>query len=118
MGVGDGRALVPSPLALAQFARMVGVGAFLAAVGLPDGADVPASLNDEQRAAARRLAGTHAETVAHALADEIRANDDIQDAAAADQYLDERLALFAPLLTDDVRERIRALVREATASWR
>ncbi|MBI2760548.1 MAG: hypothetical protein HYX51_03875 [Chloroflexi bacterium] len=109
---------MPSPLALAQFARMVGSGEFLAAVGLPAGAGVPASLSDEQRAAARVLAGTHVDTIAHALADEIRANDDIQDAASADVYLDERLVLFAPLLTDDVRERIRGLVREATASWR
>jgi hypothetical protein len=109
---------VPSPLALAQFARMVGVGEFLAALGLPARADVPASLNDEQRAAARELAAAHVEAVAQALADEIRANDDIQDAASADVYLNERLALFAPLLTDDVRERIRRLVGEATASWR
>jgi hypothetical protein len=97
---------------------MVGAEDFLAGIGLPAGAEIPPSLNDEQRAAARGLAAAHVEAIAQALADEIRANDDIQDAGSANAYLEERLALFAPLLTDGVRQKIRRLVGEATALWR
>jgi hypothetical protein len=108
---------MPSPLAIAQLARMVGHADLLAALGLPEDAELPLALTDTQREAARLLASDRAEAIAEALADEVRANDDIQDAGAAEAYLRERLAFLAPLLPDETRARIRASVHEATSSW-
>jgi hypothetical protein len=109
---------VPSPLAIAQFARIVGRDAFLERVGLPAGASLPESLTDDQRARAREMAVGCAAAIARALLDEAMASDDIQDAAAAAAYLEERLAFLAPLLTEDTRDRVRRRYLAVADTWR
>ena len=108
---------MPSPLAIAQFARIVGRTDLLAQLGLPADAPVPASLTDEQRDRACLLATERTGMIAQALVEEAMANDNIQDATTAAAYLEERLTLFAPLLTDEARAAVRAEFLGATSRW-
>ena len=106
-----------SPLALAQFARIVGHAAFCAGTGLPADAPVPLALTEVQQERVRALATGHATRIADAFLEEAAALDDIQDAGAAIDYLEERLAFFTSLLTDGARTLIRQRFLSVARQW-
>jgi uncharacterized lipoprotein YbaY len=108
---------VPSPLAITQFARIVGRSTLMERLALPPDAQLPDSLTDVQREGARALAAERAEDIAQALLDEAMASDDIQDAASADAYLDDRLRFLAALLPDGARDRIRTVFDSVAGRW-
>ena len=108
---------MPSPLAIAQFARIVGRDDLLTQLGLPSGAALPDALTDAQRGRARLLAAERTDQIAGALLEEAMALDDIQDTAGAVAYLDERLAFFSTLLTDDARAAIRDRFIAVAGQW-
>lgn len=108
---------MPSPLAIAQFARIVGRADLLRQMGLPPDAPLPDRLTAEQRERARRLAQERAGPIAQALLEEAMTLDDIQDAAGAVAYLEERLTFFAALLSDDVRAAIREQFQAIVGRW-
>lgn len=108
---------MPSPLLLEQFARLVGRPELLRRLGLPPAAPLPIAMTEEQRAAACALAGERAEQIGRALLAEAMALDDIQDAAAARSYLDERLAALAALVPPDAGAAIRAEFGATAARW-
>lgn len=109
---------MPSALAIAQFARIVGRTVFAARLGLPADAPLPEVLTDEQRGRARALAGECAGQVAQALLDEAMASDDIQDIAAATAYLEERLRFLGLLLDEETGARIRERFLAVARTWR
>ena len=108
---------MPSPLVIAQFARIVGRDDLLAHLGLPTRAALPDALTDAQRERARLLAVARADQIAGALLEEAMALDDIQDTAGALAYLDERLAFFSALLTDDARAAVRDRFVAVAGQW-
>lgn len=55
--------------------------------------------------------------VAAGLAAEAMASDDVQDAAAALAYLDDRLAFFGELLTASQRRRLQKAYQARTGDW-
>ena len=109
---------MPSPLAIVQFARIVGREDLLTCLGLPTDAPLPERLSDEQVSRARGLADERVPRIAEALLAEATALDDIQDAAGAMAYLEERLAFFAPLLTDAARAAVTEHCRAVADHWR
>ena len=108
---------MPSPLAIAQFARLVGRTDLLAQIGLPLDAALPDALTDTQRERARALAAERVGQIAQALLEEAMALDDIQDRAAAVAYLDERISFFAAPLTDAARDGIRKRFHAVAGRW-
>ncbi len=108
---------MPSPLVIAQFARIVGRADLLTRLGLPLDAELPDTLDDGLRTRARALAEERAPQIARELLEEAAALDDIQDRAGALAYLDERLAFFAPLLSDGARHAIRKEFAAGVRDW-
>lgn len=108
---------MPSPLALAQLARMLGREEVALALALDSGPDLPAALTEEQQRRVRLLAADHVERIASALIEEIDANDDIQNAGSARAYLDDRLTDLSTLLADETATAIRIRVNATLASW-
>ncbi len=108
---------MPSPLVIRQFGRIVGQDDLRAALGLPREASLPDTLTDEQRDGARALARERAAQIGEALLAEAMALDDIQDAAGATAYLEERLAFFSAVIPDDARAAIRDAFRAVAGRW-
>ena len=109
---------MPSPLVIAQFARLVGRRDLLSCLGLPHDAPLPPLLTDDWQERARALAAKRSTQLAQALLEEAMALDDIQDRDAADRYLLERLEFFASLLDAGTRAAIERRFREVAAGWR
>ncbi len=108
---------MPSPLVIRQFGRLVGTADLHAQLGQPADAPLPDALTDEQRERVRALARERAAQIGEALLGEAMALDDIQDAAGAIAYLEERLAFFSALIPDDARDRIRDAFRAVAGRW-
>jgi hypothetical protein len=90
----------PGPIQLAQLARLLGV----AVEGL-----------DARRL--RALLDERLERLARGLLEEAVASDDVVDAASAEAYLDDRLAFFGDILTEQQRGRVRATYTQAVRRW-
>ena len=73
---------------------------------------MPASDEDAARAIA-----SHPGEFAAALFVEAAASDDVTSAAAAVEYLDDRLASFASIIPGEVRTQLRAEFDRLLLSW-
>ncbi len=93
----------PSPIQLTQLARLLGDGE------LHGGGIDTARL--------RGLLGERLERLARGLLEEAVASDDVIDAASAEAYLEDRLAFFGELLSEEQRRRVRELYLEAVRRW-
>ena len=103
----------PSPIQLTQLARLLGAGELQTALaregkGEGEGIDV-ARL---QVLLEQRLPG-----LTRGLLEEAVASDDVIDTAAAEAYLEDRLAFFGELLSEEQRRRVRELYSEAIDRW-
>jgi len=85
---------------LTQLARLL---------GLPRGAV------DEQTAPA--LVRDGAATLAATLLEEAVANDDVTTAAAAIEYVDERLEFLTPFVDTETAETVRSYVQKQASGW-
>jgi len=90
----------PSPMQLTQLARLLGE----AVEGL-----------DVRRL--RALLDERLERLARGLLEEAVASDDVIDAASAEAYLEDRLAFFGGILTDEQRGRVKGTYLEAVRRW-
>jgi hypothetical protein len=108
---------MPSPLVIAQFARLVGTADLLAVLGLPPGSRLPVRLNAAERERLCRLAAERAEQIGRALAAEAAALDDIQDAQTARAYLAERLGALTPLVPGEAHDAIHAAFEQVVGAW-
>jgi hypothetical protein len=103
----------PSPIQLAQLARLLGAeepDSALARQGRGEGEGI-----DVGRL--RAFLGERLERLARGLLEEAVASDDVVDAASAEAYLEDRLAFFAELLSEDQRRRVRELYLGAVRRW-
>jgi hypothetical protein len=105
-----------SRAALVQLARILGKEHFYRRLSLPEGADLTA-LDDERLAVLRSLMGERLLLLTEALAVEAVVNDDVIDAASAKVYLEDRLAFFGELLTEEQRRTIRKGFARLTKRW-
>ena len=102
--------------ALVQLARILGKEEFYRRLSLAEGADLTA-LDDDRLAALRSLMGERLVLLAEALAVEAVVNDDVVDAASAKVYLEDRLAFFGELLTEEQRQAVRKGFARLTKRW-
>jgi hypothetical protein len=103
----------PNPIQLAQLARLLGAEEIHSAFGLEDQADTKAV--DIVRL--RAFLEERLERLARGLLEEAAASDDVVDAASAETYLEDRLAHFGELLSEEQRRQIREACRKVTESW-
>jgi hypothetical protein len=102
---------VPSPIHLAQLARLLGaeeLHSALARQGEGEGIDV----GRLQAFVEERLG-----RLARGLIEEAVTSDDVVDAASAETYLEDRLAFFGELLSEGQRRRVRELYLETARRW-
>ena len=92
----------PSPIQLAQLARLVGAEELDSALG---------------SAGLRTFLEERLERLARGLLEEAIASDDVVDAASGETYLEDRLAFFGELLPEEQRQRLRELFMEAARRW-
>jgi hypothetical protein len=102
--------------ALIQLARLLGKEEFYRRLPLAEGAE-PTALDDERLAALRSLLGERLGILTEALAVEAVVNDDVIDAASAKVYLEDRLAFFGELLTEEQRRAVRKGFERLTKRW-
>jgi hypothetical protein len=102
--------------AIQQLARILGREEFARSLDLPAG-QLPPSLTAEQVDALHSLAEEHIEDLVRAMLSEAAACDDLTNAASALAYLDDRLATFGELLTDEQKESVRARFQEYASKW-
>jgi hypothetical protein len=102
--------------AIRQLARLLGRDELYRRLGLEEGWQ-PGELSDEQLAGVQALVDERLEDLALALAREAMASDDVLDTGSAVLYLEDRLAFFDELLTEEQREAIRARFREVASRW-
>jgi hypothetical protein len=102
--------------AIVQLARLLGKEEFYRRLSLAEGAEPPA-LDDERLAALRSLVDERLEVLARALAAEAVANDDVIDASSAMAYLEDRLAFFGELLTEEQRQAVRESFGRLVERW-
>jgi len=103
----------PSPILLAQLARLLGAKELHSALdrqgeGEGEGIDV---------GRLRAFLGERLERLARGLLEEAVASDDVVDAASAETYLEDRLAFFGELLSEGQQRRVRELYLEAVRRW-
>jgi hypothetical protein len=103
----------PSPIQLAQLARLLGTEELHSALdrqgeGEGEGSDV---------GRLRAFLGERLERLARGLLEEAVASDDVVDAASAEVYLEDRLAFFGELLSEGQRRRVRELFMAAAGRW-
>jgi hypothetical protein len=101
----------PSPIQLAQLARLLGAEELhraLARQAEGKGIDV---------GRLRAFLEEGLERLARGLLEEAVASDDVVDAASAEAYLEDRLAFFDELLSEGQRRRVRELYLEAVRRW-
>jgi len=103
-------------LAIVQLARLLGKAEFYRHLSLAEGAEPPA-LDAERLAALRSLVGEQLGVLTEALAVEAVVNDDVIDAASAKVYLEDRLAFFGELLTEEQRRGVRKGFERLTKRW-
>ena len=104
---------IPSPIQLAQLARLLGVEELhraLARQGESEGEGI-----DVGRL--RAFIEERLERLARGLLEEAVASDDVVDAASAEAYLEDRLAFFGELLTEEQRQRLRQTWRKVVREW-
>jgi len=102
---------LPSPIQLAQLARLLGaeeLHSALARRSEGEGIDV---------GRLRALVEERLERLARGLIEEAVASDDVVDAASAETYLEDRLAFFGELLSEEQRRRVRELYLETARRW-
>ena len=102
--------------ALIQLARLLGKEEFYRRLPLAESAE-PTALDDERLAALRSLLGERLGILTEALAVEAVVNDDVIDAASAKVYLEDRLAFFGELLTEEQRRAVRKGFARLTKRW-
>jgi len=103
----------PSPIQLAQLARLLGADELrsaLARQGEAEGKGI-----DVERL--RAFLEERLERLTRGLLEEAVASDDVVDAASAETYLEDRLAFFGELLSEGQRRRVRELYIEAVRRW-
>jgi hypothetical protein len=103
----------PSPIQLAQLARLLGADELrtgLALQGKPEGEGI--DVGRLQAFLEERL-----ERLARGLLEEAVASDDVVDGTSAETYLEDRLAFFGELLSEEHRRRVRELYLEAVRRW-
>jgi hypothetical protein len=103
----------PSPIQLAQLARLLGAEELRSALarqgrGEGEGIDV---------ARLRAFLEERLERLARGLLEEAVASDDVVDAASAETYLEDRLAFFGELLSEGQRRRVREAFMAAAGRW-
>ena len=99
-----------------QLARIVGKDELLNCVPLVERQDLD-SLDQSQLACVHDLVSSSINRITKTLVHEAMARDDIQDAAGASAYLEERLAFFGELFTEEQRRQIRQGFTAITQSW-
>lgn len=103
----------PSPIQLAQLARLLGAGELLgASVG-----EGQARVEGVDLDGLRALIDERLERLARGFLEEAAASDDVLDAASAETYLEDRLAFFGELLSEEQRGRLRELFMAAARRW-
>ncbi|OGO07609.1 MAG: hypothetical protein A2Y61_00020 [Chloroflexi bacterium RBG_13_60_13] len=102
--------------AIVQLARLLGKEEFYRRLSLTEGAEPPA-LDEERLAALRSLVDERPEALAEGLAVEAVVSDDVVDAASAKVYLEDRLAFFGELLTEEQRRVVRAAFGRLVKRW-
>ena len=102
--------------AIVQLARLLGKVEFYRRLSLDEGAE-PAALDEERLAALRALVGERLGLFTEALAVEAVVSDDVIDAASAMVYLEDRLAFFGELLTEEQRQGVRKGFGRLVARW-
>ena len=103
----------PSALQLAQLARLLGLEELRASSAPHEGSETKAI--DTERL--RSLLDGRLEHLARGLLEEAVACDDVVDAASAEAYLEDRLAFFGGLLSEEQRRRLRELYLESVRRW-
>ncbi|OGT25691.1 MAG: hypothetical protein A2Z17_01115 [Gammaproteobacteria bacterium RBG_16_66_13] len=103
-------------LAIVQLARLLGKEEFYRRLPLAEGAE-PSALDAERVAALRSLVDERLGILTEALAVEAVVNDDVIDAASAMVYLEDRLAFFGELLTEEQRRAVRKGFARLTKRW-
>jgi hypothetical protein len=99
----------PSPIQLAQLARLLGAEELHRALAREDEGIDAGRL--------QALLEEGLERLARGLLEEAAASDDVVDAASAETYLEDRLAFFGELLSEGQRQRVRELYLEAVRRW-
>ena len=102
--------------AVVQLARLLGREEFYRRLSLPEGAEPP-DIEGERLQALRSLVDERLMVLTEALAVEAVVNDDVIDAASAKVYLEDRLATFGELLTEEQRRTIRKGFARLTSRW-
>ena len=102
--------------AIVQLARLLGKQEFYLRLSLAEGAEPP-DRDAERFAALRSLVGEQLGVLTEALAVEAVVNDDVTDAASAKVYLEDRLAFFGELLTEEQRRAVRKGFARLTKRW-
>ena len=105
-----------SRTAIVQLARLLGRQEFYLRLSLAEGIEPPA-LDEERLAALRSLVDERLGVLAEGLAVEAVVNDDVIDAASAKVYLEDRLAFFGELLTEEQRQAVRKGFERLTKRW-
>ena len=103
-------------VAIVQLARLLGREEFYRRLSLAEDAD-PLALDDERLAALRSLVDDRLEALAQALLAEAVVNDDVIDASSAKVYLQDRLAFFGELLTEEQRRLVRQRFEAVASGW-
>ena len=104
---------IPGALQLAQLARLLGLQELRASFVLQEGSETEAI--DIERL--RSVVDERLERLARGLLEEAVASDDVIDAASAEAYLEDRLAFFGELLSEEQRRWVRELYRESVRRW-
>jgi hypothetical protein len=63
------------------------------------------------------LATAHIDALVQGMLQEAAACDDVLDAASALTYLEDRLAFFGELLTEEQKDKVRAGFQSYTSRW-
>jgi hypothetical protein len=103
----------PSPIQLAQLARLLGADELRSALAREGGAEGKGIDVGRLRA----FLEERLERLTRGLLEEAVASDDVVDAASAETYLEDRLAFFGELFSEGQRRRVRELYIEAVRRW-
>jgi hypothetical protein len=107
---------VTQRVAIVQLARLLGRDEFYRQLSLIQGAE-PSALDEERLVALRALMDERLGLLTEALAVEAVVSDDVIDAASAMVYLEDRLAFFGELLTEEQRQGVRKGFKRLVARW-
>jgi len=103
----------PSPIQLAQLARLLGAEELHSTLGRRGEADTKGIDITRLRA----FLEERLERLARGLLEEAAASDDVVDTASAETYLEDRLAFFGELLSEGQRSRLREMFMAAARQW-